>query len=129
MLQNDGIDDTLIAPVLAEKLVEDDRRVVLCACREVLASAARAARHRATLNKAGARAGQQIVAGDGTSGVSPFPDLDGQRTLTAAVAVAVRHHQGAAAFDKLGKVRVVVLAARQQDLAAVLGSAIRNGTK
>ena len=77
------------------------------------------------LHKAGALAGEQIVAGDGTQRRLPFPDLDGQTGLHAAVAVAVRHHQGAAAFDKLGKVRVVVLAAGQQDLAAVLGSGVR----
>lgn len=63
--------------------------------------------------------------GNGAQGRFALPDLDGLAGLHGAVAVPVGHHQCAAALDQLGEVRVVVLAAGQQHLAAVGGLGVR----
>ena len=65
------------------------------------------------------------MSGNGPQGRLPLPDLDGLAGLHGTVAVAVSHHQRAAALDELGEVRVVVLAAGQQHLTAVLRSGVR----
>ena len=65
------------------------------------------------------------MAGDGVQRLLALLDNDGLAAFHRAVAVAVADHQGAAALDELGEVRVVVLGTGQNHLAAVVGLGIR----
>ena len=80
-------------------------------------------------HKARAVGGFEIVAGDGVQHILPLLYHDGLTGLHRSVAVAVTHHQCAAAFNELYKVRVVVFRACHHHLAgsAEVISAMQRG--
>ena len=74
--------------------------------------------HNILRHEARAVAGLEVVAGNRGQRLLAVLDLDGHTRLHSTIAVTVADDFGAAAFDQLGELGIIILRAGQNDLAA-----------